>query len=265
MKRLTSDIAHDDKPVFSPSGKWIAFESDRPKPVLDPDPAEPLAWFDSLLPYKDIYRISVSGDSLTRIAGGRWDEKMPAYGPNDSLLYFVSNRSGLDNIYLWRDTAGGAWIRPVTNLLTGCFTPSLSYDGKQLVFSLFEAGGWDVYLMKDPLQKVQANELPKTRFIRYSEDSTIGFFRPPTWANLSSYKPDTAKDTTKAKKDSQTKQTRMHISLPYGQHSLIHWLEGFFAQMQASGELEKLYARLAKGGVGAWTLWTKWTGNETIS
>jgi ABC-type amino acid transport substrate-binding protein len=41
----------------------------------------------------------------------------------------------------------------------------------------------------------------------------------------------------------QTKQTRMHISLPYGQHSLIHWLEGFFAQMQASGELEKLYGR----------------------
>ena len=35
----------------------------------------------------------------------------------------------------------------------------------------------------------------------------------------------------------------MHISLPYGQHSLIHWLEGFFAQMQASGELEKLYGR----------------------
>ena len=41
----------------------------------------------------------------------------------------------------------------------------------------------------------------------------------------------------------QTKPTRMHISLPYGQSNLIHWLEGFFAHLQATGELEKLYER----------------------
>ena len=202
LRRLTSDIAHDDKPVFSPSGKWIAFESDRPKPILDPNPKDPLAWFDSLRNYKDIYRISVSDGSLTRMVGGEWDEKMPVYGPSDSLLYFVSNRSGLDNIYLWQDSAGGEKIRPVTNLLTACFTPSLSYDGKKLAFSLFEAGGWDVYLMKDPLQKLQPMDLPKTRFIRRHEDSAVGFFRPPNWANLSSYKPDTTKPDTTKKKDS---------------------------------------------------------------
>ncbi len=195
LRRLTSDIAHDDKPVFSPSGKWIAFESDRPAP-RDPHPGDPLAWYDSLLHYTDIYRVSVSGDSLERVAGGPWDEKMPAYGPSDSLLYFVSNRSGLDNIYVWSDSGGTARVRPVTNLLTGCFTPSLSYDGTKLAFSLFEEGGWDVYLMKDPLQKAMPAELPKTRFIRNHEDSTVGFFRPPVLANLSIYKPDTEKTDT---------------------------------------------------------------------
>ena len=180
-RRLTFDQAHDDKPVFSPSGRWIAFETDRPGVGAAP--------FDSLLRFNDIYRISVKGDSLALLAGGRWDEKMPTYGPSDSMLAFVSNRSGLDNIYLWKDSAGGATARPLTNLLTGCFTPSWSQDGKSLAFSLFEAGGWDIYLMKDPLDKVMPNPLPRTQFIVSREDSA-GFFRAPNWQNLNSYNAD---------------------------------------------------------------------------
>lgn len=184
-RRLTFDQAHDDKPVFSPSGRWIAFETDRPGPATDGGPTP----FDSLQPFNDIYRISVNGDSLGLLAGGRWDEKMPSYGPSDSTLVFVSNRSGLDNLYLWKDSAGSAEAMPLTNLLTGCFTPSWSQDGKQLAFSLFEAGGWDIYLMKDPLDKRMGEPLPRTRFIVSREDSA-GFFRAPNWGNLNSYNAD---------------------------------------------------------------------------
>src|SRR5690606_38478004 len=108
LKRLTHDIAHDDHPVFSPSGNWIAFESDRPDaerkvPEKGAGHEAILSGFDSLLAFKDIYRISVDGDSLVKAAGGPYDEKQPSYGPSDSLLVFISNRSGIDNIYLSRD------------------------------------------------------------------------------------------------------------------------------------------------------------------
>jgi Tol biopolymer transport system component len=182
-RRLTFDMATDDKPSFSPSGNWIAFESDRPGPGAGPMP------YDSLRDFMDIYRIPVGGGRPELVAGGRWDEKMPSYGPSDSTLMFVSNRSGLDNIYLWKDGAA----KPVTNLLTGTFTPSWSRDGKLLAFSLFEAGGWDIYLMKDPLDKVMAEPLPETRFIRAQGDSVQAFFRAPAWENLNSWNADSVR------------------------------------------------------------------------
>ncbi|HKP94451.1 MAG TPA: hypothetical protein VJ385_01720 [Fibrobacteria bacterium] len=225
LRRLTHDLAHDDHPVFSPSGKWIAFESDRRNASLTAPSANPLDGYDSLLMFKDIYKIRLAGDSLTRIAGGPYDEKQPSYGPADSTLAFISNRSGIDNIYLSLDSAGAYRNRPLTNLLSGCFTPSWSWDGKNLAFSLFEEGGWDVYLMKDPLAKVMDVELPKTRFIKSLEDTTLGFFRPLNWANLSSYNADSLRADslarldsikTAAKKDSTEKARKAKASAAVG-------------------------------------------------
>ena len=191
--RLTRDVAYDDRPVFSPSGKWIVFESDRPSAGFGG--LDPVAAYDSLLPFHDLYRMPAEGGAMERVAGGPWDEKMPSFGASDSQFVFVSNRSGLDNIYLWTE---GKPEKPVTNLLTGCFTPSWSRDGTKMAFSLFEAGGWDVYLMNDPLAKARDTVLPKTRFILHAEDSTAGFFRAPVWENLTSFKADSLDSARKA-------------------------------------------------------------------
>lgn len=215
LRRLTRDIAHDDKPVFSPSGKWIAFETDRPAPRVPVTGKDPLSGYSSLLKFKDIYRIQPDGDSLTLLAGGPFDEKMPSYGPVDSTLIFVSNRSGIDNMYLRSgsdrrdgDSAGAPKVRPISNLLTGCFTPSWSWDGKLLAFSLFEQGGWDIFVMKDPVGKAMDQEIPKTRFIRTLEDSTLKFFRPLNWATLSSFNADSARADSLSKADSLRKMAK---------------------------------------------------------
>jgi Tol biopolymer transport system component len=208
LRQLTHDLAHDDKPVFSPSGKWIAFETDRPNARLDAPGADPLAGYDSLLKFTDIYRIDAYGGNLAKVAGGAYDEKMPTYGPSDSSLVFVSNRGGIDNMYVSVDSSGAHAEKPLSNLLSGCFTPSWSWDGKLLAFSLFEEGSWDIFLMKDPLTKVMAGELPKTRYIKTLEDTTLHFFRPLNWANLSSYNADSLHSDSLARADSTRKAAR---------------------------------------------------------
>ncbi len=201
LRRLTHDIAHDDKPAFSPSGNWIAFESDRGTADLADTTLRELDAYGRLSKYSDIYRINFAGDTLELVSGSGFDDKMPSYGPSDSLLVFVSNRSGIDNVYLSMDTVGGFWEKPLTNLLSGCFTPSFSWDGSLMAFSLFERGGWDIFLMTDPLEKTLPEELPKTHFMKTLEKGGEDFFRPLNWANLSSFKPDTADTSGKAKVD----------------------------------------------------------------
>lgn len=202
LQQLTHDLANDDKPVFSPSGKWIAFETDRPDASIGGHPKNPLDDYSRLLPFKDIYKIRTTGDTLVKVAGGKYDEKEPTYGPSDTTLMFISNRSGIDNVYMTKDSAGAQVVRPITNLLSGCFTPSWSKNGGLMAFSLFEEGGWDIFLMKDPIGKAMEGELPKTRFIKTKEDTTLSFFRPLIWANLSSYNADSIRTDSLARVDS---------------------------------------------------------------
>ncbi|RMD66955.1 hypothetical protein D6833_00840, partial [Candidatus Parcubacteria bacterium] len=53
----------------------------------------------------------------------------------------------------------------ITDLLTGAFQLSMDRDGKQLAFAAFEEGGWDIYLIKNPLD-LPARRLAPTVYRR---------------------------------------------------------------------------------------------------
>ena len=93
----------------------------------------------------------------------------PQWSPDGRSLLFVSDRTGISNIYRM-DLATGESVR-LTDLLTGVsgLVPespclSLSKDGKRLLFTAFLRGGWDVYSAREPLkflEKPPAVETPK--------------------------------------------------------------------------------------------------------
>jgi len=90
-ERITSDLAPDEEPAFSPDGSRIAFSSRR----FDPDPNTPPA-------LTDIFSATPSGveDNLVEIGettNNLADDEKPAFSPDGSKIVFDSNRSGLPN------------------------------------------------------------------------------------------------------------------------------------------------------------------------
>jgi len=194
--QLTKDIAFDGKLQFSPNGKWVVFESDR-KDITGKNQAK----------YKDIYKIQVDGSHITLVSHSPYDDHMPTYGKSDSLIIFVSNRSGINNLYLNVDSADNPVEFPLTNIIAGAFSPHWSNNGEYVAFTIFEQGGWDIFILKNPLEKIIQKELPKTHFIKTLEDPNLPFFRKINFENLSSFEKDTTKADSTERADSLTEKS----------------------------------------------------------
>jgi Tol biopolymer transport system component len=146
VRQLTDDRHTMLHPAYSPDGSRIAFATD-----MGPDTD-----FDRLT-YGGI-RLAVMDLESGRIdlvpgVGGRRSIN-PQWTADGNGLFFISNRTGIPNIYRV-DIATGELAR-ITDLFTGVsgitnVSPALSVarDESRLLFTAYEANGWNIYALTD--------------------------------------------------------------------------------------------------------------------
>lgn len=133
-------------PVWSPDGTKIAYATDEGEGT----DLSRLIFGQLRLAILDV---ATGGISIPPAQNGK--NISPAWTPDGGSLLFVSDRTGISNIYRM-DLATGESVR-LTNLLTGvsgltaespCL--SMSRDGNRILFTAFARGSWDVYSVHDP-------------------------------------------------------------------------------------------------------------------
>jgi len=137
-----------DSPRVSPDGARVAFLHHRDG-----------AW--------DLRIVSRDGTALTDVTHDRALDRDPAWTGDGRWLLFSSDRTGVYDLYAWREGE----LRQVTDVVLGAFEPQPSPDGTQLALVTYSSRGYDLGRM--PLR-------PDTW--RLVETKAVAADRPPPTA-----------------------------------------------------------------------------------
>jgi Tol biopolymer transport system component len=171
VNRLMSDLYDDIDPSWMPNSLELVFSSDRAHPG-NPDSTNmgntyvssgarrpgPFAYG-----FNNLFRINISTGEFDPIEVGPGENIFPRVSPDGKKVAFVSNRNGIDNIYVTNlDSSGGTY--PVTDILTGVKSLSWSPGGGEIAFSAFHKGAFDIFLLKNITPVGKNGELEQTDF-----------------------------------------------------------------------------------------------------
>ncbi len=147
LTQLTDDAYADLQPAWSPDGKHLAFVTDRFSTNLDRLHYGNYTLADYQFDTQEIVPLPsfTTGKNIN-----------PQWAPDMRSLYFVSDQSGIPNIYRV-DLASGQ-IYQLTNVFTGVSgitnlspTISVALATNRLVYSVFENRGYSIYAIESPV------------------------------------------------------------------------------------------------------------------
>jgi len=147
LRRLTNDKYADLQPSWAPDGKTIAFATDRGAKTD----------FDALK-FGNMRIALFHLDKGTIELLGHMDQGKnidPVWAPDGRSLAFVSDRSGISNVFLY--DVGNGNIYQLTDVYTGVsgitpLSPCLSWahEADRLAFAYYEEGEYNVYAVDNP-------------------------------------------------------------------------------------------------------------------
>lgn len=171
LHRITRDPYDETNLSWSPDGEWLAMSSDHPEESLTFDGRKDFDYGQY-----DIFIVRPDGSEIRRVVSNEAKESYPKWGPDGKRIAYISDRTGVGNIYVTH-IDGDEPDQAVTNLLASALDFDWSPDGKKMAFTVFHKGGYDVFTLKNPLDKLKdpAN-LPLTRIAKRKlgvEDKTF--------------------------------------------------------------------------------------------
>jgi Tol biopolymer transport system component len=125
-------------PRFSPSGRWIAVGVSRPGGATDIELVDRLTG----------WTVPVTDDRAVDLH--------PCWSRTGRYLFFVSDRSGVFNLYAYH-VATGKTLR-CSNVPYGAFTPAVSPDNRRIALTTYSADGYDVSVMPLDIRQWQEAE-----------------------------------------------------------------------------------------------------------
>jgi Tol biopolymer transport system component len=172
LDRLTSGPACKSDPRFSPGDSAIIYAlQDTCLRVDDP----PMTAWGITPPNLALLNLKTGANRI--LARTPWNEKQPCFSPRGDRVLFVSDRNGIDNLYIAPlDSIEKG--RPITDYIGGCSSPDWSSDSASIVFTLFQKQGWDVWLMEKPTEKFVADTLERTKWVEAMVDPSRHYFTP---------------------------------------------------------------------------------------
>ncbi|MCH8328759.1 MAG: hypothetical protein IID15_09610, partial [Candidatus Marinimicrobia bacterium] len=120
----------------------------------------------------DIFTIDRDGSNLQRRTFDDAQENYPAFAHSAPYLYYTSDRTGINNVYMLNLETGEE--RAVTNVLTGVSDLNMAVDDSRLYFSGFQNSGFDIYRFNNPLNLWSKNlQIEPSNFIMTESGNRI--------------------------------------------------------------------------------------------
>lgn len=169
LANLTNDRFSDADPGWSPDGLTIYFVSDRGSSAKRDSSSVLSLKFST----NSVFKVGLDSKKVTRVtdAGGA-EESDPVISPDGKKMLFISDKSGINNIYEMNLESGV--IRPITNSLSGVYQLSLSADGSKLAFSSLNFAGFDLFVMRNPFERdLKIAEVEMTEFHKQQKPAVV--------------------------------------------------------------------------------------------
>lgn len=176
MTQLTDDIFTDADPRWTPDSKSVIFSSDRGEYLTSEVVPADFAMYNHNYEQLDLYIKNVPTGKIDRITDWEFSsERSAVVSPDGKEILFVSDFSGIDNLYKKRivfsaedNVSNIVDIKavPVTNSLNGITQLSLSADGKKLAFASLYNYGYNIFVLNNPFElELETSEIPFTNYM----------------------------------------------------------------------------------------------------